>query len=87
MSTQSLTTVGARIPATLIPGDGIGPEITEAVVKILDAAGAPFDWDRQLGGLDAVKTEKFWILTHPNFMKLVTRQNEAMLADRTLTRG
>ena len=37
--------------------------------------------------LDAVKTEKFWILTHPNFMKLVTRQNEAMLADRTLTRG
>ena len=57
MSTQSLTTVGARIPATLIPGDGIGPEITEAVVKILDAAGAPFDWDRQLGGLDALKTE------------------------------
>ena len=34
-----------RIAATLIPGDGIGPEITEAVVDIL-AAGAPFDWDR-----------------------------------------
>lgn len=37
--------------------------------------------------LDAIKTEKFWILTHPNYMKLVNRQNEAMLADRTLTRG
>ena len=46
-----------RIPATLIAGDGIGPEITEAVVAILSAAGAPFDWDRQHGGLDAIKTE------------------------------
>ena len=42
---------------TLIPGDGIGPEITEAVVAILSAAGAPFDWDRQHGGLDAIKTD------------------------------
>src|SRR5689334_20804085 len=38
------------IPATLIPGDGIGPEITEAVVAILDALGSPFVWDRQEGG-------------------------------------
>ena len=44
-----------RIPATLIPGDGIGPEITDAVVGILDAAGAPFDWDIQQGGLPAIK--------------------------------
>ncbi|HYZ20816.1 MAG TPA: NAD-dependent isocitrate dehydrogenase, partial [Rhodopila sp.] len=34
-----------RIPATLIPGDGIGPEISEAVVSVLDALGAPFEWD------------------------------------------
>jgi isocitrate/isopropylmalate dehydrogenase len=38
------------IPATLIPGDGIGPEITEAVVAILDALGSPFEWDQQTGG-------------------------------------
>jgi isocitrate dehydrogenase (NAD+) len=57
LSTEPPSNDGARIPATLIPGDGIGPEITEAVTKILDAAGAPFDWDRQLGGVDAVKTE------------------------------
>ncbi|HWA36629.1 MAG TPA: isocitrate/isopropylmalate family dehydrogenase, partial [Burkholderiales bacterium] len=44
-----------KIPATLIPGDGIGPEIVAAVVKILAAAGAPFAWDRQPGGLAAVK--------------------------------
>jgi len=38
------------IPATLIPGDGIGPEITDAVVSILDALGSPFAWDVQEGG-------------------------------------
>src|SRR5579862_9026659 len=32
---------------TLIHGDGIGPEIAEAVEKILAAAGAPVEWDRQ----------------------------------------
>ena len=43
-----------KIPATLIPGDGIGPEITDAVVAILDALGAPFDWDSQQGGMAAI---------------------------------
>src|SRR5690242_15291115 len=43
-----------QIPATLIPGDGIGPEIVEAVVAILDSAGAPFAWDLQQGGLAGV---------------------------------
>jgi isocitrate dehydrogenase (NAD+) len=39
---------------TLIPGDGIGPEITDATLKVLDATGVAFRWDRQLGGLAAV---------------------------------
>jgi hypothetical protein len=47
----------ARIPATLIPGDGIGPEITDAVVDILAALGAPFDWDRREGGMGAVASD------------------------------
>ncbi|HTQ00975.1 MAG TPA: isocitrate/isopropylmalate family dehydrogenase [Casimicrobiaceae bacterium] len=42
------------IPATLIPGDGIGPEITESVVAVLDALGSPFAWDVQEGGNAAV---------------------------------
>jgi len=43
-----------KIPATLIPGDGIGPEIMDAVLAVLDAVDAPFEWDRQAGGLAGV---------------------------------
>ena len=39
---------------TLIPGDGIGPEITDATVAVLEATGLSCDWDRQLGGMAAV---------------------------------
>ena len=39
---------------TLIPGDGIGPAITAATVRLLEAAGAQFTWDRQLAGMAAV---------------------------------
>jgi isocitrate dehydrogenase (NAD+) len=39
------------IEATLIPGDGIGPEVAGAVVRVLEALGQPFTWDTQLGGL------------------------------------
>ncbi len=46
---------GKTIPATLIPGDGIGPEIVAAVVEILEAAGAPFAWERHDGGMTAIK--------------------------------
>ena len=41
--------------ATLIAGDGIGPEITEATLSVLDALGAEFDWDEQYGGMSAVE--------------------------------
>ena len=44
------------IPATLIPGDGIGPEIVDATLEVLDALGAPFEWDTQVAGLEGVKT-------------------------------
>src|SRR5271169_3122033 len=43
------------IPATLIPGDGIGPEIMDATLAALQALGARFLWDRQLAGLEGVK--------------------------------
>lgn len=42
------------IPCTLIPGDGIGPDITAAALTILDAAGASFEWDRQVAGAAGV---------------------------------
>ena len=36
---------------TLIPGDGIGPEVTEAVVRILQAAGVSIEWDTHQAGV------------------------------------
>ena len=39
---------------TLIPGDGIGPEISRATVRILAAAGAPIEWDEQVAGVAGV---------------------------------
>jgi isocitrate dehydrogenase (NAD+) len=47
-------TASNPIPATLIPGDGIGPEITEATLAALDALQAPFQWDRQVAGAAGV---------------------------------
>src|SRR5258706_4157287 len=43
------------IPATLIPGDGIGPEIVDATLAALDALGTPFQWDPQIAGLRGVE--------------------------------
>jgi isocitrate dehydrogenase (NAD+) len=40
---------------TLIPGDGIGPEVTEAVVRILKAAGVSIDWEHHVAGVLAVE--------------------------------
>src|SRR5919106_2660817 len=38
---------------TLIPGDGIGPEVTEAVVRILKASGVSIDWEPHIAGVRA----------------------------------
>lgn len=43
---------------TLIPGDGIGPEVTSATVRVLEAAGADLEWDRQIAGLEAISQGK-----------------------------
>lgn len=42
---------------TLIKGDGIGPEITDAVVKIIKAAGVDIVWDIQTAGADVIEKE------------------------------
>ncbi|HIU85670.1 TPA: isocitrate/isopropylmalate dehydrogenase family protein [Candidatus Spyradomonas excrementavium] len=42
---------------TLIPGDGIGPEISDAVVKIIEKAGAQIEWDIQNAGADVAEIE------------------------------
>ena len=40
---------------TLIPGDGIGPEVTEATCRVLEAAGADFEYDVQIAGAEAIE--------------------------------
>jgi isocitrate dehydrogenase (NAD+) len=47
---------GRPVRATLIPGDGIGPEVIGAAVRVLDAAGARIAWDEQLAGKAAFDT-------------------------------
>jgi len=42
---------------TLIPGDGVGPEITEATRKCVDATGAKIDWDLQECGIEVIEAE------------------------------
>lgn len=42
---------------TLIPGDGIGPEITDSVIKIIEKSGLDINWDVQSAGADVVELE------------------------------
>jgi isocitrate dehydrogenase (NAD+) len=42
---------------TLIPGDGIGPEVTGAVVKILESAGLDVEWESHLAGVLALERQ------------------------------
>ena len=42
---------------TLIPGDGIGPEITDAVIEIIEKAGVEINWDVQHAGADVAEKE------------------------------
>jgi isocitrate dehydrogenase (NAD+) len=44
-----------KYDVTLIPGDGIGPEITAQTVKVLEATGLRFNWDEELAGMAAVE--------------------------------
>ncbi len=45
----------AKYQVTLIPGDGIGPEVAAATRTVLDATGLGFDWDVQHAGSDALE--------------------------------
>ena len=47
---------GKAVPrVTLIPGDGVGPEVTRAAVRVLEAAGVRVDWDIQEAGAATLK--------------------------------
>lgn len=43
---------------TLIPGDGIGPEVVRPTLEIINAAGVKIDWESHLAGVEALKKHK-----------------------------
>ena len=61
---------------TLIPGDGIGPEVTAAVVTVLEAAGVSINWDRQDAGVAAF--EKTGQTLPKELLDSVTRNTVAL---------
>ena len=61
---------------TLIEGDGIGPEVTRAVVKILETAGLRADWDPQLAGIRAI--EKHESPLPPELLDSIDRNKVAL---------
>src|SRR5216683_4303935 len=63
-------------PITLIPGDGIGPEVTAAVVRILTVAGVEIEWDRQDAGVIAFK--RFGQSLPPQLLESVKRNKVAL---------
>lgn len=46
-----------QIPVTLIPGDGIGPEIVDVVERVFDALGKPFAWETHQAGVNALEKD------------------------------
>src|ERR1700741_535119 len=46
---------------TLIPGDGIGPEVTNATVRILEATGVKFEWETFMAGAEAYEKYREYI--------------------------
>ena len=57
IKTEILNLISELPTVTLIEGDGIGPEITSSVIKIIDASGVRINWEKMLAGKNAY--EKF----------------------------
>jgi isocitrate dehydrogenase (NAD+) len=61
---------------TLIPGDGIGPEVTEAVVRILNVSGVSIEWERHHAGL--VSFERTGQALPPALIESIRRNKVAL---------
>jgi isocitrate dehydrogenase (NAD+) len=69
-------TVNMAHTLTLIPGDGIGPEVTAAVVRILHAAAVDIEWERHDAGVIAFK--KFGQSLPPALLDSIRRTKVAL---------
>jgi len=61
---------------TLIPGDGIGPEVTSAVVRIIEAAGVDVAWETHYAGAQAL--EKFGTTLPDDLLESIKRNTVAL---------
>jgi len=75
----------AKHRITLIPGDGIGPEITSAVVKIVETAGLDVEWEPHLAGASAV--EKHGTTLPVELLEAITRNKVALKGPLTTPVG
>ena len=56
---------------TLIPGDGIGPEVASAVVRIIEASGAQIEWETHIAGQQAL--DKFGLTLPDDLLESIKR--------------
>ena len=66
----------SKTTVTLLPGDGIGPEVSEAAVRVLDAAGADIEWERHIAGREAL--EKYGNPLPPEVLESIRRNRLAL---------
>src|SRR6266508_1535290 len=70
---------------TVIPGDGIGPEIMDATVRVLESTGVAFDWDYREAGVDAA--EKHGSVLPEEVLESIRRNKVAIKGPITTPRG
>ena len=46
--------MSSEVPVTLIPGDGIGPEVSEATLRVVEASGVRIAWERVAAGAEVI---------------------------------
>src|SRR5919112_519131 len=61
---------------TLIPGDGIGPEVTSAVVRIVEASGVEVEWETHYAGAQAL--EKYGTTLPDDLLESIKRNRVAL---------
>jgi isocitrate dehydrogenase (NAD+) len=66
----------SKTTVTLIPGDGIGPEVSDAAVRVLDAACSELEWERHVAGAEAL--EKYGNPLPPEVLESVRRNCVAL---------
>lgn len=75
----------AKHTITLIPGDGIGPEIVAATVRILEASGVEIEWETQIIGAQAL--EKFGTTIPDTTIESIKRNKVALKGPLTTPVG